>query len=65
MTRKLVITFALEPELVERIAAAAPEFEVSVLGQEARRLFRGDAHYPSQLQALTTLEELVAGIREA
>ncbi|HXH22198.1 MAG TPA: D-2-hydroxyacid dehydrogenase [Dehalococcoidia bacterium] len=64
MTR-VVVTFALEPELVDEIKAVAPSIEVEVLGQEARRLFRGEARYPSELQAVTGLDELTSALREA
>jgi phosphoglycerate dehydrogenase-like enzyme len=65
VARKLVITFPLEAELVERIVAAAPGFEVSVLGREAQRQSTREAFYPSQLQAITPVAELRAGIAGA
>lgn len=64
MTR-IVVTFALEPELVDRIKATAPGIEVRVLGQEARQFFRGQARYPSELQAVTGVEELTDALGTA
>jgi phosphoglycerate dehydrogenase-like enzyme len=64
MTR-IVVTFALEPELVERIKAVDPSLEVTVLGQQARQLFRGESRYPSELQAQTGMEELREALRDA
>ena len=52
MTREklhVLITFALEPELVQQIEAVDPRIEVRVLGQGARQLFRGQRRYPSEL----------------
>ena len=44
----ILITFALEPELVERIRAVAPDrIEIDLLGQDQRRLLRG-FKYPSE-----------------
>ena len=64
MTR-IVVTFALEPELVDEIRAVDPSLEVAVLGQEARQLFRGEARYPSELQAVTGMDELTAALADA
>ncbi len=65
MTTKIVVTFALEPELVERIRSVSPELEVTVLGQQARQLFRGETRYPSELQAVTGLDELHVALADA
>jgi phosphoglycerate dehydrogenase-like enzyme len=65
MARKLVVTFALDEALESRIAAAAPEFEVSVLGREAAARAGADAPFPSQIQALTPVDELQAGVKDA
>ncbi|HEY7270471.1 MAG TPA: NAD(P)-dependent oxidoreductase, partial [Dehalococcoidia bacterium] len=61
----VVVTFALEPELVQRIEAVAGGVSVRVLGQEARALFRGQVRYPSELQAVTGMDELIEALREA
>ncbi len=65
MTAEIVVTFALEPELVASIEAAAPGLHVRVLGQEARRLFRGETRYPSELQAVTGMDELTGALSSA
>jgi hypothetical protein len=57
-TVNVLITFALEPELVERIESVDPRLSVRVLGQEARQLFRGQRKYPSELEAQTARREL-------
>jgi D-2-hydroxyacid dehydrogenase (NADP+) len=54
----VLITFALEPELVQQIEAVDARLEVRVLGQEARQLFRGQRRYPSELEAQTARREL-------
>lgn len=64
MTR-VVVTFALEPELVAEIRRVDPSVEVEVLGQAARQLFRGERRYPSELQAVTAMEELTEALRDA
>jgi phosphoglycerate dehydrogenase-like enzyme len=55
---RVLITFALEPELVEQIEGVDPRLEVRVLGQGARQLFRGGRRYPSELEAQTARQEL-------
>ncbi len=53
---RVLITFALEPELIERIGAVAPgRIEIEILGQDQRRLLRG-FKYPSERE-----REAVAG----
>lgn len=54
---RVLITFALEPELAQQIEAVDPRIEVRVLGQQARQLFRG-LKYPSELEAQTARREL-------
>ncbi len=61
----VVVTFGLEPEQVERIEEVSPELKIRVLGQEARQLFRAGTRYPSELQAVTGLEELTEALAEA
>jgi len=60
----VLITFALEPELVQQIEAVDPRIEVRVLGQQARQLFRG-LKYPSELEAQTARRELEEAMSEA
>ena len=62
---RVLITFALEPELVEQIEAVDPRLEVQVLGQGARQLFRGQRRYPSELEAETARKELEDAMGEA
>ena len=62
---RVLITFALEPELVHQIEAVSPRLEVQVLGQAARRLFRGERKYPSELEAQTARRELEEAMSEA
>lgn len=54
----VLLTFALEPELVQQIEAVDPRIEVRALGQAARQLFRGQRKYPSELEAQTARREL-------
>lgn len=55
---RILITFALEPELVERIRAVAPaRIEIDVLGQDQRRLLRG-FKYPSEREREAVAEGL-------
>ncbi len=54
----VLITFALEPELVERIRAVDPErVEIELLGQDQRRLLRG-FKYPSEREREAVAEGL-------
>ncbi len=62
---RVLITFALEPELVAQIEAVDPRIEVRVLGQEARQLFRGQRRYPSELEAQTARRELEEAMAQA
>ncbi len=64
MTR-VVVTFALDPELADRIRAVDPRVEVSVLGQELLDALRGKRRFPSELQAATPLEEIRSALDEA
>ena len=61
----VLITFALEPDLVERIERIDSRIAVRVLGQAARQLFRGQRKYPSELEAQTAREELEQAMAEA
>jgi phosphoglycerate dehydrogenase-like enzyme len=61
----VLITFALEPELVRQIEGVDPRIRVLTLGQEARRLFRGERRYPSELEAQTARRELEEAMAEA
>jgi phosphoglycerate dehydrogenase-like enzyme len=61
----VLITFALEDDLVRQIEAVDPRLDVRVLGQHARRLFRGERRYPSELEAQTARRELEEAMGEA
>jgi phosphoglycerate dehydrogenase-like enzyme len=55
---RILITFALEPELVEQIHAVAPDrIEIELLGQDQRRLLRG-FKYPSEREREAVAEGL-------
>jgi phosphoglycerate dehydrogenase-like enzyme len=62
---RVLITFALEPELVRQIEEVDPRIQVRVLGQGARQLFRGQTRYPSELEAETARRELEEAMAEA
>ncbi|MBI4570986.1 MAG: D-2-hydroxyacid dehydrogenase, partial [Chloroflexi bacterium] len=62
---RVLITFALEPALVQQIEAIDPRLEVRVLGQHARQLFRGGLRYPSELEAQTARQELEEALGDA
>ena len=58
---RILITFALEPELVEQIRAVAPDrIQIDVLGQDQRRLLRG-FKYPSERER----EAVAGGLHDA
>jgi phosphoglycerate dehydrogenase-like enzyme len=54
----VLISFALDDELVREIESLDQRVEVRVLGQHARQLFRGQSKYPSELEAQTARREL-------
>lgn len=67
MTDRLhvLITFALEPELVEQIRAVSPErIEIELLGQDQRRLLRG-FKYPSEREREAVAEGLHGAFERA
>lgn len=67
MTERLhvLITFALEPELVEQIRAVDTErIEIEVLGQDQRRLLRG-FKYPSEREREAVAEGLHGAFERA
>ena len=62
---RVLITFALEPELVEQIRAVDPErIEIDVLGQDQRRLLRG-FRYPSEREREAVAEGLHGAFERA
>jgi phosphoglycerate dehydrogenase-like enzyme len=61
---RVLLTFALDDDLVRQIEAVDPRIEVRVLGQQARQLFRG-LRYPSELEAQTARRELEDAMAEA
>lgn len=61
----VLITFALEPDLIERITKVdQARIEVSVLGQGQRQLLRG-YRYPSERERAAVAEGLTGAFREA
>jgi len=65
MKTRILITFALEPELVERIRAVDPErVEIDVLGSDQRRLLRGRS-YPSERERAAVAEGLHGAFEQA
>ncbi|HLB22672.1 MAG TPA: D-2-hydroxyacid dehydrogenase [Dehalococcoidia bacterium] len=54
---RVLITFALEDDLVARIRAVDPRIEVSVLGSEQRKMLRG-LSYPSERERAAVAEGL-------
>jgi phosphoglycerate dehydrogenase-like enzyme len=64
MTR-ILVTFALEPELLDAIRAVAPDrVEIEVLGQDQRRLLRG-FKYPSEREREAVAEGLHGAFERA
>jgi phosphoglycerate dehydrogenase-like enzyme len=62
---RILVTFALEPELIERIRAVAPDrIEIDVLGQDQRRLLRG-FKYPSEREREAVAEGLHGAFERA
>jgi phosphoglycerate dehydrogenase-like enzyme len=61
----VLLTFALDDDLVEQIRAVDPRIDAQVLGQDARQLFRGELKYPSELEAQTARQELAGAMHEA
>src|SRR6185295_1587368 len=62
---RILVTFALEPELIERIRAVAPDrIEVDVLDQDQRRLLRG-FKYPSEREREAVAEGLHGAFEQA
>lgn len=55
---RVLVTFALEPELIDEIKAAAPgRMEVEVLGKDQRQMLRG-FRYPSERERAAVAEGL-------
>jgi phosphoglycerate dehydrogenase-like enzyme len=61
---RILITFALEPELVEKIKAVDPRIEVNVLGRDQRQLLRG-FKYPSERERAAVAEGLQGAFASA
>jgi D-2-hydroxyacid dehydrogenase (NADP+) len=60
---RILVTFALEPELVREIEAVDPRVEVRVLGEAERRALRG--LYPSEAEAAAVREGVGGAFRDA
>jgi phosphoglycerate dehydrogenase-like enzyme len=56
----VLVTFALEPELIEQITAVDPSIEIEVLGSDQRRMLRG-FKYPSERER----EAVASGLNDA
>jgi phosphoglycerate dehydrogenase-like enzyme len=64
-TTKVLVTFALEPELVDHIRAVDPAgIEVDVLGKDQRQLLRG-FRYPSERERAVVAQGLQGAFRDA
>lgn len=61
----VLLTFALDDDLVEQIQAVDARIDARVLGQHARQLFRGELKYPSELEAQTARQELADAMAQA
>jgi phosphoglycerate dehydrogenase-like enzyme len=62
---RILVTFALEPALIERIRAVAPDrVAVDVLGQQQRQLLRG-FRYPSEGERAAVAEGLQGAFSQA
>ena len=62
---KVVVTFALEPELAARIRSVDPRLDVTVLGEGQLELLRSKMRFPSERQAATAKDELAAAVADA
>lgn len=60
---RILVTFALEPELVREIEAVDPRVEVRVLGETERRALRG--LYPSEAEAAAVRQGVEGAFRDA
>lgn len=60
----VLISFALEPDLVEKIKAIDPRIDVSILGSEQRKLLRGFS-YPSERERAAVAEGLHGAFEQA
>jgi phosphoglycerate dehydrogenase-like enzyme len=60
----VLITFALEPDLLDKIRAVDPRIEISVLGSEERKLLRGFS-YPSERERAAVAEGLQGAFAQA
>ena len=70
---RVLVSYALDPALVEQLEGVDARLELQVLGQEARQLFRGQGRadgrssgrYPSEMEAQTARRELQEAMAEA
>src|SRR2546423_1318341 len=65
MTTDIVVTFDLDPALVERIAAVDPGVRVRTVGRGALASFGGRLPDPSELQRAIPSDEIQAALPEA
>jgi len=61
---RILVTFALEPELLEQIRAVDPRIQIDVLGKDQRQLLRG-FRYPSERERAAVAEGLHGAFAEA
>jgi phosphoglycerate dehydrogenase-like enzyme len=62
---RILVTFALEPELVEQVRAVAPDrITITVLGRDQRQLLRG-FKYPSERERAAVAEGLQGAFADA
>ena len=62
---RVVVTFALEPELADRIRAVAPGVEVRVLNAGGLGELRRTTRFPSERQAATPRAEIAGALADA
>jgi phosphoglycerate dehydrogenase-like enzyme len=65
MTIEIVVTLDLDPALVAQIEAVDNSLHVRVLGRGMRASFHERTPYPSELQALTSSDDIEANLPEA
>ena len=62
---QVTVTFALEPELADRIRAVDPSVRVRVLNEPGLSTLEGEGRFPSQRQALTPPAEIEAALDDS
>lgn len=62
---QVTVTFALEPEVADRIRAVDPSVRVRVLNPDGIADLRGAGRFPSQRQAVTPREEIAVALEDS